>query len=953
MPRTGSQRTESGRPRLTAVGHGAPELGAAVPLGPPSPLPAGAHNLPPGLPPFVGRQRQLAQVIRSLESERLVTLTGPTGIGKTRLALEVAGRTHGAYPNGVWLVELAPLGEPDRVPQAVASALGLDPEPGRDTIEALVARLRTASSLVVLDNAEHVLDACGALVDRLLAECPSVRVLASSQRPLAVPGERRVAVPPLSLLDPALPASVEEALESEAVALFCVRAAAAHAGFTPTDEMLPYVAEICDRLDGIPLAIELAGARVSALGPADIAERLAGRFGVLTGGPPTADARHQSLQAALDWSYELLTPEEATLFRRLSVFAGGATLHAVEEVCTGMGAPRDDAVDLLTSLISKSLVMADVTRARARYRLLETVRAYACDRLEAEGEAAAVRARHAAWAVSLVERAWHQVGPDDQRFWTDALEADHDNIRAALEWAFAHQPPVALRLAAALTPFWTTRGYLQEGQEWLRRAIEISGARRGLRARALYGFALLATMRGEVAVARPVAEESLALVRDGQLRRAEIPALNLLGLISIFTQDPLAAKPVLEESMAKARAEGDPESLIESLALFGRVHLFLGDIDAARRVFEECVALTDPGRDKGTDALIGMGWTALAAGQLHRAQELFERALELLRQAGDRFETALVLSFLGELAWTRGSLAEATALLDEGRALALAMGAPFPLSRCLYASAKVASGQDDAATAEKLAHEAHEVADRARLPYALARALHVRGDLRRASGDPEGARALYQEALTVARANADAVGCAASLYRLARLSRSSGADDEAVALVTEAIKVHADTGDGGLASSLELLGALTAEQGRTVSAAGLFGAAQGLRDALGSVRPPDEIADHDADVAALQAALEPDELEAAWAQGAAMSRQEALALALRGRGSRERASHGWSSLSPTERQIVDLVADGLTNREVGEKLFISPRTVQGYLSRVFAKLDVTSRRQLRDVRRQR
>ena len=918
------------------------------------PLPPGPHNLPAQLPDFVGRAGELTRVVDLLASSRLVTITGPSGIGKTRLAVEVTSRVHDGYGNGAWLVELAPVADATLVPGAVALALGVDPEPGRDPIEAVLARLADEEALLVLDNCEHVLTASARLADRVLARCPRTRLLVTSQQPLGVAGERATSLPPLSLPLRAAASSVAAARESEAVALFCARASAVKPGFVLTEEVAPAVGEICGAVDGIPLAIELAAARIAVLGPADIADRLQDRFRLLTRVNPAAEPRHQTLAAALDWSYELLTSEEATLLRRMSVFAGGATLHAVEEVCTGKGAPRDDAVDLLTSLMSKSLVIADTTHARARYRLLETIRAYGQVRLEEAGEAATVRARHAAWCVGLVERAWHQMGVGNERYWVASLETEQDNLRAALEWGVEAKSAAALRLASALTPFWKTRGYFREGQDWLRRALTATpGAPPAQRARALHGLGLLAVMAGDAAAARPAVEESLALAKAGRLRRAEAQALNLLGFISIFTQDPLTAKPALEESVHMARADGDVSSLISSLALCGRAHLLLGDIEAARAVFDECLALAGDAGDNPSPALIGLGWTAFGAGELRRSDELFRKALTLLRSAGTRFETALVLSFLGEVAWARGKLAEATALLEEARALAVVMGAPFPLSRSLAALARVALAEGDRATATTLVDQACDVAAQFHLGYALVRALVVRGDIRRADGDLDAAYAAYDDALSTARTSADSGGVAVALARRARVARSRGADDQATNALAEAITAQAGHGDGGLFSSLEALAGLTAEQGRATTAAGLFGAAEALRASSGSVRTPAEAADYAADLALLGTIMTPAALDAAWTQGAAMSRDEMVALALRGRGARDRPSHGWASLSPTERQIVDLVADGMTNREIGERLFMSDRTVQGHLSRVFPKLGVRSRRELREARRQR
>ena len=541
-----------------------------------------------------------------------------------------------------------------------------------------------------------MVSACAALVERLVADCPRLRIPATSQQALGVTGERTTSLSPLSLPGAAGGTSQVEALESEAVALFCARAAASNPAFTLTVEVLPAIAEICSRLDGIPLAIELAAARLVALG------RPTSPSACMTASASSPRGAPESSPVTRRWPPPSTGATTCSPARRRRCSAA-CRFSPVGPHCTPSrrSAParerrRDDAVDLLTSLVAKSLVIADTTRPRARYRILETIRAYAHDRLEEAGETNGVRARHAAWCVSIVERAWHQVGAGNERYWVTALEVDHDNVRAALEWAIGAKSAVGLRLAAALTPFWKARGYLHEGQEWLRRALESTAdAVPALRARALYGLGMLAIMQGDVALARAGVEESLSLARAGRFRRAEAQGLNLLGFISIFAQDPMAAKPVLEESVALARADGDVSSLISALSLYGRAHLLLGDVEGAGRVFQECLELEEDSGDAPAAALMGLGWTALLAGELRRSEELFRRALSLETGVGNRFETALVLSFLGELAWSRGRLAEATDLLEEGRSVALVMGAPFPLARCLYGLAYVALAEGE------------------------------------------------------------------------------------------------------------------------------------------------------------------------------------------------------------------------------------------------------------------
>ncbi|MEO7519730.1 MAG: LuxR C-terminal-related transcriptional regulator [Acidimicrobiales bacterium] len=911
-----------------------------------------AGRLPRPVSSFVGRASELVELARILPAARLVTLTGPSGIGKTRLAVEAATRLAPGYLGGAWMVDLTAVADPAFVPLAVEAALRLPPDPGRDPTETLIAHLRRQPTLLVFDNCEQVLEACAELCERLLAEAPEVTVLATTQQALRVSGEKVVAVSPMSLPESA-GAPFGTAMRSEAVALFCARAASSSpSGFELTDEVAAAVTHICVRLDGIPLAIELAASRAGVLTTAEIAERLEDRFSLLTRGAGGAPARHQTLRASLDWSYDLLPPAQAALLRRLSVFRGGATMRTVEEVCSGGEVSRSEIPDLVSELVSRSLVSADASGPRARYHLLDTVRDYGCERLADEGELETQRSRHATWCLTVAERAAHQLLENNQ-FWLDAMQAELDNVRAALERAaVGREPRLGLRLAVAITPFWKISGQFREGQAWLKRTLEANPeAPTSLRARALWGIGMLAVLQGDVASATPAVEESLALARAGGLKRAEAQGLNLLGFISIFTQDPLAAMSRLEESVALARSVGDLGLLVNALALYGRAHLFLGDVSAARQVFEECLEVTGHDEVQTVDSFIGLGWAAFIAGEHRRAGELFGRALPLARALGERYDIALVLSFLGELAWARGDGAEARARLEEGLSLARAMGAPFPMVRCLGGLALVALSDADLATARTLADDACALARRSRLPYAYVRCLHIQGVVRVASGDAHGAQVALDEALATARDNFDDAGAAVSSYQLARLARSRGNDQRAASLASEALAIQVLIPDAaGTASGLELLAGLALTTGRQAHAARLLGAAESIRDEAKSPRPPDEAAGYQADLARLVAEAEPTDRERDRAAGGRLSPSDAVALATRGRGPQDRPPHGSASLTPAERQVVDLAAAGLTNNEIGEKLFISARTVQGRLLRIFPKLGVKSRRELRELR---
>ena len=919
-------------------------------------LRAGAHNLPRALSSFVGRRHELEQVGRMVVASPLVTITGPTGMGKTRLAVEIASRLAPTPADGVWLVQLDLLGpdaDAEEVGEALASVLDVLPQPGQSFTEALVDRLKRSTLLVVLDNCEHVAVAVAAVAHRLLGACPWLSVLATSQRPLAVPGEQVWPLTPLSL-----PAPRQAGAGSDAVALFHARARALNPGFMVTDEGAAAVAETCRRLDGIPLAIELAAARTAVLSPTEIAELLDERFGLLTTGGHTAVARHQTLQAALDWSYGLLSAPEQALLRRLSVFAGGAGLDAVRAVCIGGEVGRDAMVDLLGSLVTKSLVVADITGARARYRLLETVRAYGRDRLAEAASDADVAEQHAAWFADVAEHGWHQIVSDGLPDTTVALEADHANLRAALAWLVADgDTEAALGMGSDLAPFWKARGHFREGRLRLEQALALGGeVPPAQRVRALWGVGLLSLMEGSLGRATASLDDSLTLARRHGYERPAAEARHLLAFISVFTEDPLTALPLLEESVAVARARGDDVSVANALILYGRAHLFAGDTAAARGVFEECREL---GRSFGEggecEGLVGLGWVALSRGEHGLAAEVLAQALPMVRQGGEQFETALVLSFLGELAWRRGETEEARALLDEGVGLARAISAPFPLARCLLALARVALTAGDPAWAHELVDEAAQASRRAHFAHVLVECLHARADLARAAGHLAEALAVLEEALALATDKGDRMGEARSRRGLAALARLHGDYLGSTSLSLEALDLHVATGDaGGVADTLEGLAGLAVAQERAAHAARLLGAAHGVRHANGSVRSPWDGPDHDVDTALVRGSLSVDEFEQAFGQGAALALDEAVALAARSRGARKkRPTSGWASLTPTERQVADLVADGLANREIAERMFLSPRTVQGHLLRVFPKVGVASRRELREAVRMR
>src|ERR671916_378267 len=491
--------------RLHAVVSAEAETAPRTPERPP-------NNLPLELSSFVGREKELTEVERLLEHNRLVTLTGSGGCGKTRLALAAAGELVEGFEDGVWMVELASLADPSLVPQAVASTLGVREQPGRLPTETLSDYLGSRNVLLVLDNCEHLIGACAELAEALLHSCPNLRVLATSREALGITGEVAWPVPSLSLPDLRRLPEVESLARYEAARLFLERTAAVNPTFALTEQNAVAVDQICYRLDGIPLAIELAAARAKVLSVEQIAERLDDSFGLLSAGGRTAMPRHRTLHATMDWSHELLSLEERALFRRLSVFAGGFTLEAAESVCAGAGLERDEVLDLLSHLVDKSLVIMREESGEARYRLLETVRQYAREKLSESGEAEQASERHAGYYLALAEEAEPELKGAGQVAWLEQLEREHDNLRAAMRWLLGRgELEEAARLGWALWLFWGIRAHFAEGRRSMEQALSAEGSAgltEAARAMALFVAGMMANYQGAHGSAEPLVEVS-------------------------------------------------------------------------------------------------------------------------------------------------------------------------------------------------------------------------------------------------------------------------------------------------------------------------------------------------------------------------------------------------------------------------------------------------------------
>ncbi|CAA9527430.1 MAG: hypothetical protein AVDCRST_MAG73-519 [uncultured Thermomicrobiales bacterium] len=663
--------------------------------------------LPTPLTALLGRDAEVAELVGLLATHRLVTLTGPGGVGKTRLAVEVARVAAAGFPDGVAFVDLSPVRDPDLVLPAAAHVLGVREAPDVPVPEALAAAIGDRRTLLVLDNLEQVIEAAPAIA-ALLAACPHLAVLATSRAPLAVRGERVLPVEPFPVQ--AAAASLGVLAASPAARLFAERAAAVKPGFALTEDNLPAVAAICSRLDGLPLAIELAAARVKLLTPEALLARLDGRLPLLTSGPRDLPDRQRTLRGAIAWSHDLLSAKEQVLFRRLAVFAGGWTPEAAE----GAANP-DGALDIwaeLAGLVDHSLVRQEEGSGGARFRMLETIREFALERLELSGEAASFRDAHAAHYLALTQEARNETSGPEQGRWLDRLEAELGNLRAALAWATERADALtALGLANSLEKLWDARGLLREGRHWLERAsaLPMDGVRPETRAQALSNAGSVAQALGDLEGARVLQERALTILRELDSEgggRGTAHVLNRLGIVALLRGDHGRADALQEEALARFRELGDASDVATVLNNLGVTADDRGDFARARRLFEDALALQrDVGDTQAVAISLGnLGEVARDEGDLAGAAIYYREALALWAELKDRWNAATALDGAAGLAVLQGKPEGAARLAAAAEAMREAVGAPLPANeradheRCV-AEARSALGAEAFAAA--------------------------------------------------------------------------------------------------------------------------------------------------------------------------------------------------------------------------------------------------------------
>jgi predicted ATPase/uncharacterized protein HemY len=853
------------------------------------------NNLPHRLTTFIGRENEQTEIIGLVAKNRLVTLVGVGGVGKSRLALQAGEKSFGSFSDGVWLVELAPISDPSLLPQVILNTLGLLEQAGHSALNILTDFLHAKKALLILDNCEHLIQASAQLSEVLLHSCLKLQILATSREALSIDGETVYLVPTLST-----PNSLNESLESiseyDAVHLFRERAQTMLEGFMLTHENASAVAQVCRRLDGIPLAIELAAARIRLLRVEEIAARLDDRFHLLTHGSRTAVPRHQALQAMIDWSYDLLTEPERVLLRRLSVFAGGWTLEAAESVCADVGQNdilSHEVLDLLTSLVNKSIILVKREQGKeTRYLMLETIREYARDKLAAAGDGKMLRGRHLAYFVVLAERAEPNLRAFAMMIWLDRLEEEHDNIRTALAWAQESDVEAGLRLAGALLWFWHIRGYKSEGSHWLEQGLSACALGRDegpvlptsalIRAKALYTAGFLKLMSNEWDVGAVLSEESLKLFRGLGMagRRGIAYALWNMSVVADTKEDFPQQKALIEEGLAVFKDLGDKFGIAQCLMSLGYVAMHYSDYQQARMLIEDHMALRKEigDMDGVAIALDDLGFLAAAQGNFEQAKIHYDASLSLFRELRNKWAMSWVLSDVGKAALAQGDFEQAAIILEEARSYHQELGDRSRSTTTLIRLGSIARSQGDYARAAQLHEECltlfREFGEKLNIIYALCNF----GLTAFAQGNDRQAEKMFEEALMISREIGEKLHAAIALYGFGRVAQARGDYASAHALYMEGITITHD--QAIVAQHLEGFAVLAVAQKDLERAARLFGASQALHPPFRFEMSARERDEHDQAIATVRAALGEEAFGVVWEEGKKTTLDEAIKYAL-------------------------------------------------------------------------
>jgi len=910
------------------------------------------RGLPVGVAAFVGRERERAKVADLVADVRVVTLTGPGGCGKTRLAVEVVSDVASRFFDGACWVDLQGVSEPGLVAPAIGAAVDVHERPEEALIDTLAEKLHARHVLVVLDNCEHLVEACGELIGQLSSACPQMHLLATSRVPLVVDGEVTFEIRGLPVPDPDA-GSASTVAAADAARLFEARARQVAVDFRIGDSNASAVAEICRRLDGIPLAIELAAARVRVLAPGQIAAGLSDRFRLLTGGVRGAPARQRTLEASLNWSYDLLDDVQRLALARLSVFAGWFELDGAEAVVGGEGIDGDDVLDLVAALVGQSLVQVAQRQGRARYRLLETIRVYARQRLSELDDPDRMRRRHLEFYVGLAGRAHAGLSGGQPERWMARLGADLDDLRAAMDWAAESGDLRGLvDITEPIVRFWFERGLFGEVHRRLHDAVEGPNARDDERVRGLTTAALLA-LRGGPADAYRSATQAVVAARAADV--GDALALGLIvraqaGAVSgLSTSEQVDAD--VEEAVQRAEQCGDASTCAFVLSLAGWMVLRTRTIDAGSRLLNQAIAVCETAEVTfhlpAAHAVLGL-WPVWS-GRLDRTRHHARRGWHVARQVGRPGWEVVGLAGLGAADVLQGDHDQAQVWLSKAQAVLRGPGMEGTEYDMFFRPwlALSAYASRDLETARTTAGEIVRIGRRRGSRWDESIGEWLLGTIAHGEERHDDARAHLEASRALSTDPRLPFPLGRSLLGLAELARHDDNLDEAWELAHESLKILDGYGDRvGAAAALETIADLATALGEPERSLRLLAASQRFHADAGIARVPSQADRFDRAVDAARAALDSTDAAALWDAGSELSPTDAIAYARRGRGERQRPRLGWESLTPVECDVVRLVSAGHTNAGIGQRLFISVNTVKKHLSHVYAKLDVDGRADL-------
>jgi predicted ATPase/DNA-binding CsgD family transcriptional regulator/Tfp pilus assembly protein PilF len=922
-------------------------------------LTSSSQSLPLPLTRLIGREADNAAIRDLVATTRLVTLTGSGGSGKTRLAVHIVTTLRNAF-EASYFVPLAAIHDPSLVLSTFAQHLGIVDKSDASLRGSVARAVGERHVLMVLDNFEQVVAAAPELA-AILAACPRLHILATSRTPLHLHGEREYPVPPLALPDTTQINDPLAVAESPAVMLFLERARAVIPGFRLTEDSARTIAAICTRLDGLPLAIELAAARMKLLTPSALLARLDRSLALLTTGSRDAPARHRTLRAAIDWSHDLLAPDEQRLFARLAVFVGGHMLEAAEAICAAVDDREVAVLEGLASLIDINLLRQTAGHdGMPRFSMLETIREYAQEQLTTSGEEAEMRRAHAAYHTALAEELAARLRTAQQLDALARFDAEHDNFRAALAWSLERwEAEAALRLAGALGEYWSIRGHWREGRRWLDAVLGLSGDMAApIRARALIAAARLAWQQSDNASAVVLARASLAIMQESGDKAGIADSLRVLGAATHEGRGAAAARELFEQSLAMARESGDRQQIAAALNNVANVAMEQGDFAAAHALFAESLAVLQEMGDKiGIPlALRNLGTVARRQGNLAAAQELYERSLLASRELGDEPGNSATLNHLGSLARDRGEYGTARLLHEESLAIRRETGDKIAIATVLQNLGLAARARGDAAAARVHAEESLAVSRVSGDAWSIAYAVTHLGRLSLDAGDVDAARTMCEQALAMAREFGEERCTALALHNAALVAKAQEDYASAHTLFKESLLIYGRI--GGALDSIECVEGIAAaigRQGAAALAARLWGAAQARRDAMGTPRAPLDEASHARDMTGVREHLGEAAWATAWDAGQGLTLEQAVASALDASATAQAAVlvsktvesspllSSPAGLSAREVEVLRLLAAGKSNREIADILFLSEHTVRVHVRHIFQKTGTDNR----------